>query len=47
MADDPLAKLAADARERPVLYATVAVAGLAGVAAALALGSKAPSGVKR
>ena len=47
MADDPLAKLAADARERPVLYATVAVAGLAGVAAAVALTSKAPTGAKR
>lgn len=43
MAADPLGKLASDARERPLLYATVAVAGLAGIAAAVALTSRSDS----
>ena len=45
MTEDPLGRLAADARDRPLLYASVAVAGLAGVAAAVALSARAaPSG---
>ena len=44
MAEDPLAKLAADARERPLPYAGIALAGLAGVAAAVVLGARATGG---
>ena len=44
MTEDPLAKLAADARERPLPYAGIALAGLAGVAAAVVLGARATGG---